>query len=184
MACKLPHEELNEIYKVLESKYTGDKLESAKADMKSWYESERIQTMYEGKDEPTEQYDSEKTLALNTVLFDKGSEIVVNNNGKKYVEKIESIKYLKDGKIEVIAQRKKESERNKYVLDDGINTETGVEIVSLKSANELVQRYLEREKDISGLGSENGYRSESIREDFEKQNLDLVNNPENMIGFM
>ena len=184
MACKLPHEELNEIYKVLESKYTGDKLESAKADMKSWYESERIQTMYEGKDEPTEQYDSEKTLALNTVLFDKDSEIVVNNNGKKYVEKIESIKYLKDGKIEVIAQRKKESERNKYVLDNGINTETGIEIVALKSANELVKRYLEREKDISGLGSENGYRSESIREDFEKQNLDLVNNPENMIGFM
>ena len=184
MACKLPHEELNEIYKVLESKYTGEELEKAKSEMKSWYESERIQTMYEGKDEPTEQYDSAKTLALNTVLFDKDSEIVVNNNGKKYVEKIESIRYLKDGKIEVIAQRKKESERNKYVLDNGINTETGVEIIALKSANELVKRYLEREKDITGLGSENGYRSESTREDFEKQNIDLVNNPENMIAFM
>ena len=184
MACKLPHEELNEIYKVLESKYTGEELESAKAEMKSWYESERIQTMHEGESIDETSYDNAKTLALNTVLFDKGSEIVVNNNGKKYVEKIESIRYLKDGKIEVIAQRKKESERNKYVLDNGINTETGVEIVALKSANELVQRYLEREKDISGLGSENGYRSESIREDFEKQNLDLVNNPENMIGFM
>ena len=184
MACKLPHEELNEIYKVLESKYTGEELESAKAEMKSWYESERIQTMQDDAEDQTSEYDSAKTLALNTVLFDKDSEIVVNNNGKKYVEKIESIKYLKDGKIEVIAQRKKESERNKYVLDNGINAETGVEIVALKSANELVQRYLEREKDISGLGSENGYRSESIREDFEKQNLDLVNNPENMIGFM
>lgn len=184
MACKLPHEELNEINKVLESKYTGEELEKAKAEMKSWYESERIQTMQDDAEDQTSEYDSAKTLALNTVLFDKGSEIVVNNNGKKYVEKIESIKYLKDGKIEVIAQRKKESERNKYVLDNGINTETGVEIVALKSANELVQRYLEREKDISGLGSENGYRSESIREDFEKQNLDLVNNPENMIGFM
>jgi len=31
-------------------------------------------------------------------------------------------------------QRKKESERNKYVLADGINTETGVEIVALKSS--------------------------------------------------
>lgn len=185
MACKLPHEELSEIYKVLESKYTGEKLESAKAEIKSWYESERIQTMHDDvEDQTSEKYDSSKTLALNTVLFDKDSEIVVNNNGKKYVEKIESIKYLKDGKIEVIAQRKKESERNKYVLDNGINTETGIEIVALKSANELVKRYLEREKDISGLGSENGYRSESIREDFEKQNLDLVNNPENMIGFM
>lgn len=185
MACKLPHEELNEIYKVLESKHTGEKLESAKAEMKSWYESERIQSMHESESEDkTSEYDNAKTLSLNTVLFDKGSEIVVNNNGKKYVEKIESIKYLKDGKIEVIAQRKKESERNKYVLDNGINTETGVEIVALKSANELVQRYLEREKDISGLGSENGYRSESIREDFEKQNLDLVNNPDNMVSFM
>ena len=185
MACKLPHEELNEINKMLESKYTGEELESAKAEMKSWYESERIQSMHESESEDqTSEYDNAKTLALNTVLFDKGSEIVVNNNGKKYVEKIESIKYLKDGKIEVIAQRKKESERNKYVLDNGINTETGVEIVALKSANELVKRYLEREKDISGLGSENGYRSESTREDFEKQNLDLVNNPENMIGFM
>lgn len=184
MACKLPHEELNEINKVLESKYTGEELESAKAEMKLWYESERIQTMHEGESEDETSYDNAKTLALNTVLFDKGSEIVVNNNGKKYVEKIESIKYLKDGKIEVIAQRKKESERNKYVLDKGINTETGVEIVALKSANELVQRYLEREKDISGLGSENGYRSESIREDFEKQNLDLVNNPDNMVSFM
>lgn len=188
MACKLPHEELNEIYKVLESKYTGEKLESAKAEMKSWYESERAIGLRDAaeSDESIDEtsYDSAKTLALNTVLFDKGSEIVVNNNGKKYVEKIESIKYLKDGKIEVIAQRKKESERNKYVLDNGINTETSVEIVALKSANELVQRYLEREKDISGLGSENGYRSESIREDFEKQNLDLVNNPDNMIGFM
>ena len=188
MACKLPHEELNEIYKVLESKYTGEKLESAKSEIKSWYESERARELRddvkskESVDEAL--YDSAKTLALNTVLFDKYSEIVVNNNGKKYVEKIESIKYLKDGKIEVIAQRKKESERNKYVVDNGINAETGVEIVALKSANELVQRYLEREKDISGLGSENGYRSESIREDFEKQNLDLVNNPENMIGFM
>ena len=188
MACKLPHEELNEIYKVLESKYTGEKLESAKSEMKSWYESERARELRddvkskESVDEAL--YDSAKTLALNTVLFDKGSEIVVNNNGKKYVEKIESIKYLKDGKIEVITKRKKESERNKYVLDNGINDETGVEIVALKSANELVQRYLEREKDINGLGSENGYRSESIREDFEKQNLDLVNNPENMIGFM
>ena len=150
MACKLPHEELNEINKVLESKYTGEELESAKAEMKSWYESERIQSMHESESEDqTSEYDNAKTLALNTVLFDKGSEIVVNNNGKKYVEKIESIKYLKDGKIEVIAQRKKESERNKYVLDNGINTETGVEIVALKSANELVKRYLEREKDIS-----------------------------------
>lgn len=188
MACKLPHEELNEIYKVLESKYTGEKLESAKAEMKSWYESERAIGLRDAaeSDESADEtsYDSAKTLALNTVLFDKGSDIVVNNNGKKYVEKIESIKYLKDGKIEVIAQRKKESERNKYVVENGINTETGVEIVSLKSANELVQRYLEREKDISGLGSENGYRSESVREDFEKQNLDLVNNPENMISFM
>ena len=184
MACKLPHEELNEINKVLESKYTGDKLESAKAEMKSWYESERIQSMHKGESEQTEKYDNAKTLALNAMLFDKDSEIVVNNNGKKYVEKIESIRYLKDGKIEVIAQRKKESERNKYVLDNGINTETGVEIVSLKSANELVKRYLEREKDITGLGSENGYKSENDREDFEKQNIDLVNNPENMIAFM
>ena len=65
MACKLPHEELNEIYKVLEAKYTGEELEKAKSEMKLWYESERIQTMYEGKDEPTEEYDSAKTLALN-----------------------------------------------------------------------------------------------------------------------
>ncbi len=36
MACKLPHEELNEIYKVLESKYTGEKLESAKSEIKSF----------------------------------------------------------------------------------------------------------------------------------------------------
>ena len=188
MACKLPHEELNEINKVLESKYTGEKLESAKAEMKSWYESERSRVLRdavksEESIDETSDYNA-KTLALNTVLFDKGSEIVVNNNGKKYVEKIESIKYLKDGKIEVIAQRKKESERNKYVVENGINNETGVEIVALKSAYEIVKRYLEREKDISGLGSENGYRSESIREDFEKQNLDLVNNPENMIVFM
>lgn len=188
MACKLPHEELNEIYKVLESKYTGEKLESAKAEMKSWYESERARELRDAvnSEETTGEssYDNAKTLALNTVLFDKGSEIVIDNNGKRYVEKIESIKYLKDGKIEVIAQRKKESERNKYVVENGINSETGVEIVALKSADELVKRYLEREKDINWLGSENGYRSENNREDFEKQNLDLVNNPENMISFM
>ena len=131
MACKLPHEELNEINKVLESKYAGEKLESAKAEMKSWYESERIQGMHESESEDkTSEYDNAKTLALNTVLFDKGSETVVNNNGKKYVEKIESIKYLKDGKIEVIAQRKKESERNKYEIISKDDIEAAKDIMS------------------------------------------------------
>ena len=186
MACKLPHEELNEINKVLESKYTGEELESAKAEMKSWYESERIQSMYEGENEPTEEYDTAKTLALNTILFDKDSELAIENNGKKYVEKVESIRYLNDGTIELIAQRKNESIKNKYILDNGIGIvkSEGVSINGLKSANELVKRYIEREKDITGLGSENGYKSENQREEFEKQNLDLVNNPENMIEFM
>jgi hypothetical protein len=34
MACKLPHEELNEIHKMLETKYSGEELEIAKAEAK------------------------------------------------------------------------------------------------------------------------------------------------------
>ena len=108
MACKLPHEELNEIHKMLETKYSGEELEIAKAEAKDWYQAEKA----------------------------------------KELESLEP------------------------------------EFESLKSPDELVKRFNERQNDMKGLGSENGYKAENERLAFEKQNLDLVNNPENMIEFM
>lgn len=195
MACKLPSEELNEIIKVLEAKYSGDELDAAVAEIKQWYNEERskdmdseiaseISEVASRNERAKSKYDEAKTFAMNKYLFSEGSELVVENNGKKYVETVDSIKYLKNGDIEVVGKRKKDGEaKNVYVLSNGLS-DTGALISGLKNIDEVVERYVELDNDTNGLGSDNGFKYENDRKDFEKQNEDLIKNPENMKKFV
>ncbi len=195
MACKLPSEELNEIIKGLEAKYKGEELDAAVAEIKQWYNEERSKDLDESiaseisevadrNERAKEKYDEAKTFAMNKYLFSEGNELVVENSGRKYVETIDSIKYLKNGDIEVVAKRKRDGEaRNVYVLNNG-KSETGARINGLIGIDKVVDNYVELDKDFRGLGSENGFKYENDRKDFEKQNDDLIKDPEKMKEFM
>ena len=129
-------------------------------------------------------YDEAKTFAMNKYLFSEGNELVVENSGRKYVEIIDSIKYLKNGDIEVVAKRKRDGEaRNVYVLNNG-KSEAGARIDGLVGIDKVVENYVELDKDFRGLGSENGFKYENDRKDFEKQNDDLIKNPEKIKEFV
>ena len=195
MACKLPSEELNEIIKGLEAKYSGDELDAAVAEIKQWYNEERSKDMDESiaseisevaekNERAKSKYDEAKTFAMNKYLFSEGNELVVENSGRKYVEIIDSIKYLKNGDIEVVAKRKRDGEaRNVYVLNNG-KSEAGARIDGLVGIDKVVENYVELDKDFRGLGSENGFKYENDRKDFEKQNDDLIKNPEKIKEFV
>ena len=78
MACKLPSEELNEIIKVLEAKYSGDELDAAVAEIKQWYNEERsrdmdseiaseISEVADRNERAESKYDEAKTFAFSLI---------------------------------------------------------------------------------------------------------------------
>ncbi len=69
------------------------------------------------------------------------------------------------------------------MLNNG-KSETGARINGLIGIDKVVDNYVELDKDFRGLGSENGFKYENDRKDFEKQNDDLIKDPEKMKEFV
>ena len=117
MACKLPSEELNEIIKGLEAKYSGDELDAAITEIKQWYNEERSKDMDESiaseisevtekNERAKSKYDEAKTDAAESEETRTATKKTLKFKARLLTDS-EKIDTVLDGKIETTNTGKK-----------------------------------------------------------------------------